>query len=172
MILANLTARTRIGNIGLWSAYSDTIIKHIIKILVIYFENPDVWAKEIENHIVWINKQNYKKELDSVFYQEVIDDITVTELQDIKDLLESAVNDYLKSPNNFKHRVFIRRTNLTDVLETVNKILQLIVNQSENKKQLKILTNKFIKKTINDFWDTHNQLALIKSIRELKPIIK
>lgn len=174
MILATLVSKSQSVNIALWAHYTDTIVEHLIKILIIDTQlstTINTWQNEIKNHLDKINKDNHKLKPSQVFYNSVKINM-LQDYDDIKDYTTSAVDKYLKDKSNLKHKAMIRECSIVEITDTVNELLYIIIDMCADKKSTKILDNKNINKLVQLFWNIHNLTYSIKSIKELKSIIK
>lgn len=166
-------AKTRQDNLKLWLFYEDTIVEHLIKILIIDSSDHNLndWQNEINNHLVKITKQNKIIKTGKSFYDEVREKLQQTN-DSISLYTKEAVKAYLNNPSNLKHRALIRETSIIAIKETVESLLEIIIDYAELHRPIYIYKNPNTRLTISSFWDLHETKRVVKDIRELKSIIK
>ena len=154
MILKQLVtgaAKTRQDNLKLWIFYEDTIVENLIKILIIAsYYNLNDWQNEINNHLVKITKQNKIIKTGKSFYDEVREKLQQTN-GSISFYTKEAVKPYLNNPSNLKHIALVRETSISVIKETVESLLEIIIDYAELHRPIYIYKNHNTRLTISFF---------------------
>lgn len=177
--LQTLTARAnnRLELTGMWLFYEDTIIEHIIKILIIdsSITTAHYWLKEIGNHLSLIKKNTIRIKPDQKFY----DNIVLTLSQD-KQSINNSIKDAVKSYINNKDRnpkgiALVRECHIDDLISTTNFIIKEIIQTVSRNDKAQLYDNQRIESLYTLFWNknlTYPQRVTKDNFKILKTIIK
>lgn len=171
-ILKKLISKSLADIIVTWLDYEETIVEHIIKILIIQDEYAGgVWYKEIHNHLIKLQKICQREKLTDKFYMRIQRKTWSQDTENIKRYTTLAVKHYLYDDSNFKQRAWIRQSSVTEIKETVEQILPVFINYvKENKKEQHLQSNKELQKIVKQF-HKDKLSRVIKDIKELKKVV-
>ena len=172
-ILKKLISKSLARLIVSWMEYEETIVEHIIKILIIQDEYAEgVWYKEIHTHLIRLQRMCQREKLTDRFYARVTNQMLPQGQENIKTDTILAVKHYLYDDSNFKQRAWIRPSSVVEIRETVEQILPIFIKYvKENRKEQYLQSNKDLQKIVKQFHK--NKLSrMIKDIKEIKKVIQ